>query len=58
MKHIVSYAKDAVFAIHFTVKNPFNQLHITNNTERFSFKNGRAMCVAKLIKEDWPIVLQ
>ena len=26
--------------------------------ERFSFKSGRAMQVAKLIKEDWPIVLQ
>ena len=33
----------------------FNQL-ITNKTERFSFKNGRAVQVAKLIIEDWPIV--
>ena len=37
---------------------PFNQLYITNKTERFSFISGRAMRVAKLIKEDWPIVLQ
>ena len=57
-KHVVSYfqrrAGNAVFAVHFTVK-PFNQLYITNKTERFSFKSGRAMRVAKLIKEDWPI---
>ena len=37
--------------------NAFNQLYITSKTERFSFKSGRAMQVAKLIKEDWPIVL-
>ena len=36
----------------------FNQLYITNKTERFSFKSGHAMRVAKLIKEDWLIVLQ
>ena len=34
----------------------FNQLYITYKTEHFSFKNGRAMQVAKLIKEDWPSV--
>ena len=54
-KHVISYfqrrAGNAVFAIHFTVK-PFNQLYITNKTERFSFKNGHAVLVAKLIKED------
>ena len=38
--------------------NVFNQLYITSKMERFSFKSGRAMQVAKLIKEDWPIVLQ
>ena len=38
--------------------NAFNQLYITNKTEHFSFKSGRALQVAKLIKEDWPIVLQ
>ena len=38
--------------------NAFNQLYITNKMERFSFKSGRAMQVAKLIKVDWPIVLQ
>ena len=36
----------------------FNQLYITNKTEPFSCKSGHAMRVAKLIKEDWPIVLQ
>ena len=36
---------------------PFNQLYITNKTERFSFKSGGAMWVAKLIEEDWPIVV-
>ena len=36
----------------------FNQLYITNKTERFSFKIGRAVQFAKLINEDWPIVLQ
>ena len=36
---------------------PFNQLYITNKTERFNFIGGRAVQVAKLIKEDWPIVL-
>ena len=35
-----------------------NALYITNKTEHFSFKSGRALQVAKLIKEDWPIVLQ
>ena len=38
--------------------NAFNQLYITNKTEHFSFKSGHAMQVAKLIKEDWVIVLQ
>ena len=33
---------------------PFNQLYVTNKTERFSLKSGRTMWVAKLIKEDWP----
>ena len=36
----------------------FNQLKITNKTERFSLKSGLAMQFAKLIKEEWPIVLQ
>ena len=36
----------------------FNQLYITNKTERFSFQSGHAMRVMKLIKEDWPIVLR
>ena len=34
------------------------QLYITNKTERFSFISGRAVRVAELIKEDWPIMLQ
>ena len=46
-----------VFAVHIAVK-PFNQLYITNNTEHFSFKSGHAMCVAKLTKTDWLVVLQ
>ena len=37
---------------------PFNQLYITNKTERFSFISGRAMRVSKLIEEDWSIELQ
>ena len=41
-----------------TQQKPFNQLYITNKTERFSFISGRAVRVAELIKEDWPIVLQ
>ena len=57
-KRVVSYfqkrAGNAVFAVHFTAK-PFNQLYITNKTERLSFKSGCAVRVAKLIKEDWPI---
>ena len=44
-----------MLAVHFTVK-AFNQLYITNKMEHFSFKSGRAVQVAKLIKEDWPIV--
>ena len=35
-----------------------SKLYITNKTEHFSFKNGCTVRVAKLIKEDWPIVLQ
>ena len=34
------------------------QLYITNNTKRFSFKSGRSVCVAKLTKTDWLVVLQ
>ena len=36
----------------------FFQLYITNKTECFSFKSGRAVWVVKLIKENWPVVLQ
>ena len=46
-----------MLAIYFTVK-AVNQLYITNKMEHFSFKSGRAMRVAKLIKDNWPIVLQ
>ena len=35
--------------------NVFNQLYITSKTERFSFKSGRAMQFAKLIKENYRI---
>ena len=34
------------------------KLYITNNMERFSFKSGRSVRIAKLIKEDWPMMLQ
>ena len=37
---------------------PFNKLYITNNTERFSFKSGRAVRVTKLTMTDWLVVLQ
>ena len=33
-------------------------VNITNKMERFSYKSGRDARVSKLIKEDWPIVLQ
>ena len=33
-------------------------MYITNNTERFSFKSGYAVHVAKLTKTDWLVVLQ
>ena len=32
---------------------PFNQLYITDNTERFNFKSGRTVYVTKLTKTDW-----
>ena len=34
----------------------FYQLYNTIKTERFSYKSGCAMLVAKLLKQDWPIV--
>ena len=49
--------KSKVFAIHFTVK-ALNQLYITNNMERFSFKSGCAVHIEKLTKTDWLVVLQ
>ena len=45
-----------MLAVHFIVKAT-NQLYITNKMEHFNFKSGRAMWVAKLIKEDWPMML-
>ena len=48
---------NAVFTINFAVK-AFNQLYITNKAERFSFKSGRTVCIAKLTKTDWLVVLQ
>ena len=35
-----------------------NQLYITNNMKRFSFKSERSLRVAKLTKTDWLVVLQ
>ena len=46
-----------MLAIHSIVK-PFEQLYITNKTERFSFESGRAVRVAELIIQDQPIMLQ
>ena len=43
---------NAVFAIHFAIK----ALYITNKTERFSFKSGCAVHIAKLTKTDWLVV--
>ena len=37
-------------------KSPFNQLY--NKMEHFNFKSGCVVRVAKLIKEEWLIVLQ
>ena len=45
----------AVFAIHYMVRHLSSK---TNKMEHFSFKSGRPVWVAKLTKEDWPIVLQ
>ena len=52
-KHVMSYFKEEL-------GNTLSKRHltITNKMERFSFKSGRAVQVAKLIKEDRPIVLQ
>ena len=59
MKAIVSYCQgNVVFAIHFTVKAVYPAVHYTNKMKCFSFKSGHALRVAKLIKEDWFIVLQ
>ena len=44
-----------LFILHY---KPFNQLYITNNTKRFSFKSGHAMRIAKFTKTDWLVVLQ
>ena len=46
---------NVVFAIYYMVKGVI-QLYTTNKTERFSFKSGCAMQVAKLIKQDWLIL--
>ena len=35
-----------VFAVHFTVREPFNQM------EHFSCKSGHPVCIAKLTKTD------
>ena len=45
------------YLLFITRQKPFNQLYITNKMERFNFKSGRAVRVAKLTKQDWPIVL-
>ena len=39
-------------------QNLFNRLYLINKMERFGFESGHAVWVVKLIKGDWPIVLQ
>ena len=45
-------SKVMLYLLFITRSNPFNQLYITNKTERFSFKSGRVVWVAELIKKD------
>ena len=59
-KRVVCYfqSKVMLYLPFITWQKPFNQLYITNKMECFSFNSGHVMRVVKLIKEDWPIVLQ
>ena len=69
MKCIIDFSKrrdNAVFAIRFrhliscTLVTSFRHLisyTLVNKTDLFNFKSGHAMQVAKLIKEDCPIVV-
>ena len=50
-------SKVMVYLLFIKWLKAFNQLYITNKMEGFSFQSGSAMRFAKLIKEDWPIVL-
>ena len=58
MKCVVSYCQRRVR--YCCVSHSFHskKLYITNKMECFSFKSERAMRVAEVLKEDWPIVLQ
>ena len=52
---VMSYCQRRVmlYLLLITQEKAFIQLYITNSMERFNFKSGHAMQVAKLIKEDW-----
>ena len=58
MKLVVCYCQEEQGNAALITNFVFSQLYITNKSERFNFKSGSGMRVAKLIKEDWPIVLQ
>ena len=51
-------SKVTLYLLFISQYQAFNQLYITNKTERFNFKSGCSVWVVKLIKEDWPIVLE
>ena len=58
-RYLLSKKSKVILYLHsFPSIKAFNRLHITNKTERFSFKSGRAMCVMKLTKTNWLVVLQ
>ena len=50
-------SKVMLFANYYMVKSIYPVVH-ANKMECFSFKSGCVMWVAKLIKDDWLIVLQ
>ena len=56
-KHVVNYCQGRAFAVHFTVRGLLSAV-VQYKTEDFSYESGRAMRVTKVLKEDWPIVLQ
>ena len=55
---LLKKSKIILYLLFILQYRPFNQLYITNNTERFNFKSGCAVHNAKLTKTDWLVVLQ